>query len=131
MEHINLQGQALDAVANRNCKVIVVGNPCNTNGKLRAFLTSAISYPLNPCDGRAIPVQAGIRIAILWNPVGACLCSSDSDAERALTAPAELPRPDEAGREPGQVSAGAEGAEVLHQRDQHVSLLLQSHRAVS
>lgn len=26
-----MQGQALNAVASRNCKVMVVGNPCCTN----------------------------------------------------------------------------------------------------
>jgi malate/lactate dehydrogenase len=28
---LRTQGEALNAVADRNCKVMVVGNPCNTN----------------------------------------------------------------------------------------------------
>lgn len=37
-----LQGQALDRVANKNCKVLVVGNPANTN----AFIVSEYAKSL-------------------------------------------------------------------------------------
>jgi malate dehydrogenase (NADP+) len=67
------QGKALDAVASRDCKVLVVGNPCNTNAMI--LMENAPSLPrknfhaLTRLDENRAKMQLAFKAGVLHSSV--------------------------------------------------------------